>query len=88
MKIEIKIDDKTCYIKMYKLRRTGRHGATLETSIPKEIFERECRKQGLNFDEGVEKLQAVWRYGDFPGVYLTFENSKEYDATLGEVKNQ
>ena len=73
----IKLNDKELIIKRYKIRRTGRHGATLETTIPREAFEREARRMGLTVKEAIKKLDAVWRYGDFPGVFLSFEEREE-----------
>lgn len=77
MQREIKIDDKDVIIKRYKIRPTGKAGATLETSIPKEVFEREARRLGLTFEEALEKLEAVWRFNDFHGLLLSFEPSKK-----------
>lgn len=73
MKEVITLDDKECYIKRYKIRPTGKDGATIETSIPREVFEREARKLGLTPEEATETLVAVWRYGNFPGLFLMFE---------------
>jgi len=76
--ITIKLDD--VIIKRYKIRPTGKDGATLETSIPPEAFERESRRQGLTVKEASKKLEAVWRYNNFPGLHVSFE--------LREVKVQ
>jgi len=73
MKIEIKIDDKHVIIKRYKIRRAGKAGATLETSIPKEVFQREARRLGLTYEEALKKLEVVWRFNNFRGLYLSFE---------------
>lgn len=59
--------------KTYKLRRTGDKGSTIEVSIPREVFEREARRQGLTAEEALEKLVAVWRYNSFRGLHLSFE---------------
>lgn len=77
MDTTIRLKDKDVIIKTYKVRKTGRHGATLETSIPKEVFEREARRLGLAFEEALEKLVAVWRYNNFRGLHLSFEHPKE-----------
>jgi len=69
----IKLKDEDIIIKTYKIRKTGRHGATLETTIPKEVFERDARRLGLSFDEAVKTLVAVWRYNGFRGLHLSFE---------------
>jgi len=73
----IDLNDKNVIIKTYKIRKTGRHGATIETSIPKEVFEREARRLGLTFEDAIEKLVAVWRYNSFHGLHLSFEQPKE-----------
>lgn len=69
----IKIDDENVYIKRYKIRQTGKAGSTLETTIPKEVFEREARRLNMTFQEAVENLEAVWRFNDFRGLHLSFE---------------
>jgi len=77
MEKTIELKDADVIIKTYKIRKTGRHGATIETSIPREVFEREARRLGLTFKEGIEKLVAVWRYNSFRGLHLSFEHPKE-----------
>lgn len=69
----IRLDDKEVIIKKYRIRLTGKQGATLETTIPKEAFEREARRLGLTFKEALEKLVAVWRFNNFHGLHLSFE---------------
>lgn len=73
MRRTIHIDDKKVIIKKYRIRTTGKQGSTLETSIPKEAFEREARRLGLPFEEALEKLVAVWRFNNFHGLHLSFE---------------
>ena len=73
MKDEIEIDDKKVIIKRYKIRSTGKQGSTLETSIPREAFEREARRLGLTVEKALKKLEAVWRYNSFRGLHLSFE---------------
>ena len=77
METTIELKDTDVIIKTYKIRKTGRHGATIETSIPREVFEREARRLGLTFEEALEKLVAVWRYNSFRGLHLSFEHPKE-----------
>ncbi len=67
------LDDRKVIIKRYKIRPTGKAGATIETSIPKEAFEREIRKLGLTPKEALRKLRAVWRFNSFRGLHLSFE---------------
>ncbi len=69
----IRLDDKKVIIKKYKIRQTGKSGATLETSVPREAFEREARRLGLTIEEALEKLEAVWRFNNFHGLHLSFE---------------
>lgn len=73
METTIELKDENVIIKTYKIRTTGRAGATIETSIPREVFEREARRQGLTAKEALKKLVAVWRYNSFHGLHLTFE---------------
>jgi len=73
----IRLDDKKVIIRRYKIRPTGKDGATLETSIPREAFEREARRLGLSMQEALERLVAVWRFNDFHGLHLSFELQTE-----------
>jgi len=83
MEQQIKIDDKDVIIKRYKIRTTGKQGATLETSIPREVFEREARQLGLTVEEALAQLQAVWRFNNFRGLHLSFEPIKK-EVRAGE----
>ena len=65
--------DSQVYIKKYRIRSTGQDGKSIETTIPKEVFEREARKVGLSIEEALKNLIAVWRFDSFSGLYLTFE---------------
>ena len=80
----IRLDDKEVIIKRYQIRPTGREGSTLETSIPKEAFEREARRLDLTVEEAVEKLEAVWRYNNFRGLHLSFEPKKQKEVLSNE----
>lgn len=73
MKPKICLDEGKVYIKRYKVRKSGRDGRTLETSIPRLTFEREARRRGLSIEKALEALEAVWRFNDFDGLYLNFE---------------
>ena len=73
MEQTIHIDDKKVIIKKYRVRSTGKQGATLETSIPKEVFEREARRLNLSLEDALQKLVAVWRFNSFRGLHLSFE---------------
>lgn len=93
MKYVIYLDDKEVIIKRYRVRTTGRVGSTLETTLPKEAFEREARRLGLTFVEALEKLVAVWRFNDFHGLHLSFEPveekamEKKIDEPVKNAKN-
>lgn len=73
MQHTIIIDDRKVIIKKYRVRTTGKQGSTLETSLPKEAFEREARRLGLSPEQAPEKLVAVWRFNNFHGLHLSFE---------------
>lgn len=67
------LNDRNLIIKRYRIRVTGRNGRTVETSVPREVFEREARRQGLTLEEALKRLEAVWRYNSFRGLHLSFE---------------
>ncbi len=72
-------------IKKYKIRQTGHAGQSLETTIPREIFEREARRNDLAFDDALIMLKAVWRYGDFLGGHLSFEVVENAEEERDEI---
>lgn len=76
METKICLDEGEVYIKRYKVRKSGRNGRTLETSIPRLTFEREARRRGLSVEKALEDLEAVWRFNDFDGLYLNFERKE------------
>jgi hypothetical protein len=57
----------------YKVRRSGQRLGSFEATIPLDAYEREARRRGLTTDEFMERYEAIWRYGEFDGLYLTFE---------------
>ena len=69
----IKLSDEEVIIKRYKIRTTGNQNASVETTIPREAFEREARRLGYKPEEAVEELEAVWRFNNFRGLHLSFE---------------
>ena len=76
-KTVIEIND-NALSKRYKLRLTGKNKASIETTIPTEAFEREAKRLGLEtVKDAVERLDAVWRFGNFRGLFLSFEPKKE-----------
>ena len=72
----IKLKDEDVIIKTYRIRKTGSKGATIETSVPREVFEREARRLGLSVEDALKELVAVWRYNNFRGLHLSFEHPK------------
>ena len=75
----IRLDDPNLLLKTYRLRKTGANGGSTEVTIPQEAFEREARRLGLSRDEALDILRAVWRYGDFRGIHLAFEEIKKIE---------
>lgn len=85
----MEIDVSTCLIRKYALRTTaqkqkpGKPGYfTLEVTFPQEAAERECRRLGLTMDELIERYQVVWYMGQFPGLYLAFEEKEKKPAEV------
>lgn len=69
----ISLNDKKVIMKRYKIRSVGNQYASIETTIPKEAFEREARRNGMTTQEALTTLIAVWRFDGFKGLYLSFE---------------
>lgn len=69
----LEIDDSNVIIKRYKIRRSGKGSVSIETTIPREVFERDARKLGMDPEKAIERLAAVWRYNSFNGLHLSFE---------------
>jgi energy-converting hydrogenase A subunit M len=75
--IDIELDERQIIKKKYRIRTTGKNNASLETTIPREVFEREARRLGLSFEEAIERLVCVWRFNSFKGLHLSFEPASE-----------
>ena len=75
--MEIILDDRELIKKKYKLRRIGQNRESIQVTVPKEVFERDVRRLGLDLAKAVECLDAVWRYNAFPGLHLCFEQKKK-----------
>lgn len=71
----IQLNEDEVIIKRYKVRTVGNRDASIETTIPREAFEREARRQGMTVQEAVNRLKAVWRFNSFQGLYLSFEEA-------------
>jgi hypothetical protein len=69
----IQLSDEKVIIKRYKVRSVGNQKASIETTIPKEAFEREARRCGMTTEEALTQLVAVWRFNSFKGLHLSFE---------------
>ena len=78
---EIIIKESEALKRIYNIRTTGRLGRSLETTIPREVFDREARRLGLEPDDAVSKLNAVWSYDGFEGLYLSFHPKKAKDLS-------
>lgn len=72
----IELNDGEVIIKRYKIRATGNQNASIETTIPREAFEREARRLGLTVEKAVRNLTAVWRFNSFRGLHLSFEKRR------------
>jgi hypothetical protein len=81
----IKLSDEEVIIRRYKIRATGNQNASIETTIPREAFEREARRQGMTIKEALRDLTAVWRFNSFRGLHLSFE-PKQQKTTQGSKK--
>jgi hypothetical protein len=69
----IRLSDEKVIIKRYKLRTVGNQKASIETTIPREAFEREARRCGMTTQQALSDLVAVWRFNSFKGLHLSFE---------------
>ena len=76
-----KLSDEEVIIKRYKIRATGNQNASIETTIPREAFEREARRHNMTIEEALTNLTAVWRFNSFHGLHLSFEKSNENNKT-------
>jgi hypothetical protein len=73
----IQLNDQKVIIKRYKVRSVGKQKASIETTIPKEVFEREARRCGMTTQQALTDLVAVWRFNSFRGLHLSFEKKEE-----------
>ena len=58
----ITLSDEKVIMRRYKIRSVGNRNASIETTIPKEAFEREARRNGMTTKEALTTLIAVWRF--------------------------
>ncbi|MFA5186383.1 MAG: hypothetical protein WC551_07910 [Patescibacteria group bacterium] len=66
----ITIDLQTSLTKNYNMRYNGPY--ILETTLPKDVLEREARVQGVSLSDFVRSFELIWYYGSFPGMYVEF----------------
>jgi len=69
----ITLNDEKVIMRRYKIRSVGNQNASIEITIPKEVFEREARRIGMTAQEALTQLIAVWRFNGFKGLHLSFE---------------
>jgi hypothetical protein len=62
--------------KRYKLRKTGRNWLSWETTIPREVVEREAQKMGIPLSEFQNQFEAEWLFDNFDGIHLIFVPKK------------
>jgi hypothetical protein len=74
----ITINDQKVIMRRYKVRSVGNQRASIETTIPREVFEREARQLGMTAQEALTQLIAVWRFDSFKGLHLSFEKKEEH----------
>jgi hypothetical protein len=73
----IQLSDEKVIMRRYKIRSVGNQKASIETTIPKEAFEREARRCGMTTQEAITQLVAVWRFNSFKGLHLSFEKKED-----------
>ena len=56
--------------KRYSLRRTGANGLSFETTIPREVIEREARMLQVPVGRIDRETEIEWRYDDFRGLHM------------------
>jgi hypothetical protein len=84
---EITIREGEVLKRTYQVRKTGRRGKSLETTIPREVFDREARRLGLSPEDAVSKVNAVWFFDGFEGLYLFFQLKERLDGAIAQQEN-
>ncbi len=62
--------------KRYKMRALGKDRLNIVVSIPRVVIVREAEKHGLTIKEFLQEFKAVAQFGNFEGVFYTFEENK------------
>jgi hypothetical protein len=68
--MKIIVEDREALKRRYRLRRTGRRWLSWETTIPREVIEREARKLGIPLSEFEKHFEAEWLFDNFAGLHL------------------
>ena len=76
-KSPIIILEEDCYTKDFTIRIAGQDRGSIVTTIPREVVEREARRQGLSVVEFVKGFKAEWLFNNFGGSLLRFIPRKE-----------
>lgn len=82
----LQLSDEKVIIKRYKVRSVGKQSASIETTIPREAFEREARRCGMTRNQALNELAAVWRFDSFQGLYLTFEKKADTPTPVDDME--
>lgn len=84
---KIVIDKQHSLRRRYKLRKTGKQWLSWETTIPREVIEREALKAGIPISEFQKMFEAEWLFDNFTGLHLILvpcKRQKEHKALKGE----
>lgn len=68
---------KNSYRAQYKMRSTGKNGASTIITLPPVVVEREASKRGLTTAEFIEQFRVVAHFNNFDGVFYSFETPRE-----------
>jgi hypothetical protein len=73
-RLVLDIDLTHAFRERYKMRPTGRRSRpNIGITIPPPVVHREAERRGLTLDELVERCAVVVYFGQFPGIYIGFE---------------
>ena len=67
---KIVVENKGALRRRYRLRRTGRRWLSWETTIPREVIEREARRLGIPLTEFEKRFEVEWLFDNFAGLHL------------------
>jgi hypothetical protein len=69
MKERIVVDERALR-KRYAIRRISPTSLSWETTIPREVVEREARLLGIPLEKVETRLEVEWRFNDFKGLHM------------------